>query len=555
MLMTRNYRICLLFFTALALSGCRPFYTASTRMNLDKADSISTALLPFFNLQEQRHEYSELEQLCDLLAEEDLSAIDKRKVNLYRIQSTLNSSINAPMDQKTAKMLDRCMRSRSRDIVQLATLIDGEWLFCHGEYEQAMDAISGIPLPIAEYSSQDSAIFSAARLLEARIAIRRRDHETGTQMLELARDMLPSAAHVDAIPFLAGLKIRSLVFLDRSDEAIRLFKSTAPYNSPDSVGLRRVSEILRIAFKTGVKDSKLLALCIEVEKSMPQERQSQPSAIAQLAYDIHSSGRSQEAMAYTAETISRYPQNAGAVHLMAQLCRLTGDHEGASEYYEKYTNLTSENGVINSQRIREAEQLRINRDIDKRIVSLRRTVSLVAFLSIAAILSIAGAIIGYLIHKKRRLRYEADIRQQQLIKKVILGTVSTVPDLVSGITNTANLSTRYSPEIYEKLNGILDDYKKQCRNNIIQLVADESIMLPEIRQYMDELSPQEKVIAMLFQEGISTQDISRILGISANNIRMNRSRIRRKIQEKYPEASEKLRILASSPEGGKNQSD
>ena len=120
MLMTQNYRICLLFFTALALSGCRPFYTASTRMNLDKADSISTALLPFFDLQEQRHEYTELEQLCDLLAEEDLSAIDKRKVNLYRIQSTLNCAIGKPMDQSTVKMLDRCMRSRSRNIVQLA---------------------------------------------------------------------------------------------------------------------------------------------------------------------------------------------------------------------------------------------------------------------------------------------------------------------------------------------------------------------------------------------------------------------------------------------------
>lgn len=367
-----KFRYFLITLVILSLTGCRPFYSHQTRAELERADTLSLSLLPFFNLQDYKTGFDELKALSSNLLNQRLGIYDRKRVETYAIQATLNGSEFVALNNKTMHNLSDNRKCNNRGIAKRAALVYAERLFCNGDEEGTAKAIRAIPPPLTDLKFIDSTVFCSARLLEARLAIKNQYHETGMQLIKQSIDVCPASTYRSLFPLYINLEMRSLLYLDRTDEALELFDRASTEGILDNEGKEHFSALFLHAYKNTEPDNKLVNLCIEVEDSLPDDKPKMSSATRQLAYDLHTSGKSDEAKEYAIETALEFPDNASAIHLLAELCRLRKEYEESAAYYDRFIRLSNDRAYSHMQNERAADKARVEDNINARTAALKK---------------------------------------------------------------------------------------------------------------------------------------------------------------------------------------
>ena len=181
-------------------------------------------------------------------------------------------------------------------------------------------------------------------------------------------------------------------------------------------------------------------------------------------------------------------------------------------------------------------------DLDALVFELEAVERQNTILYIVLFLVVAAAIlIGYKIVGKHKRQLE----QEHLQKKLLSKQVENLPYLSESINKISNKSIRISSSLYEELQGLLNDVKSGSKNSLNEIVNDANLLAryPYIKE-MGFLTPSEKLVLLLTEEGYPAKQIALYLGTSDSSVRAMKTRIRNKLSQSGSDSFDynKLRI-------------
>lgn len=142
---------------------------------------------------------------------------------------------------------------------------------------------------------------------------------------------------------------------------------------------------------------------------------------------------------------------------------------------------------------------------------------------------IAGAVIGAYwlgrIHSKR-------LNAEKFANRLLIKHAENLPLLANEVNKISGKNIKLSETMYDELQGAITKAKAGSRSGIVEVVNDSEF----IRTYpfikgLDFLSPQEKLVLILTEEGHPVQEIALYTGGSDSSVRAMKSRIRTKIEQ------------------------
>lgn len=150
---------------------------------------------------------------------------------------------------------------------------------------------------------------------------------------------------------------------------------------------------------------------------------------------------------------------------------------------------------------------------------------LVAALILVAVLVVAASIV-ILVRMKR------NGKRDRLTNALLTGHAETLPGFTDKVNDLSGRSIKLSLELYEDFQNAIDAIRKQQHNRQAVIVNDEQFAAdyPEIAR-MKNLSPSEKLVAVLTKEGFDAAHIALFLGTSAASVRAIKSRTKSKMSK------------------------
>ena len=150
---------------------------------------------------------------------------------------------------------------------------------------------------------------------------------------------------------------------------------------------------------------------------------------------------------------------------------------------------------------------------------------LVAALILVAVLVVAASIV-VLVRMKR------NGKRDRLTNALLTGHAETLPGFTDKVNDLSGRSIKLSLELYEDFQNAIDAIRKQQHNRQAVIVNDEQFAAdyPEIAR-MKNLSPTEKLVAVLTKEGFDATHIALFLGTSAASVRAIKSRTKSKMSK------------------------
>lgn len=142
---------------------------------------------------------------------------------------------------------------------------------------------------------------------------------------------------------------------------------------------------------------------------------------------------------------------------------------------------------------------------------------------------IAGAVIGaYWLGKIHSRRLNAE----KFANRLLIKHAENLPLLANEVNKISGKNIKLSETMYDELQGAITKAKAGSRSGIVEVVNDSEF----IRTYpfikgLDFLSPQEKLVLILTEEGHPVQEIALYTGGSDSSVRAMKSRIRTKIEQ------------------------
>lgn len=142
---------------------------------------------------------------------------------------------------------------------------------------------------------------------------------------------------------------------------------------------------------------------------------------------------------------------------------------------------------------------------------------------------IAGAVIGAYwlgrIHNRR-------LNAEKFSNRLLIKYAENLPLLANEVNKISGKNIKLSETMYDELQGAITKAKAGSRSGIVEVVNDSEF----IRTYpfikgLDFLSPQEKLVLILTEEGHPVQEIALYTGGSDSSVRAMKSRIRNKIEQ------------------------
>lgn len=142
---------------------------------------------------------------------------------------------------------------------------------------------------------------------------------------------------------------------------------------------------------------------------------------------------------------------------------------------------------------------------------------------------IAGAVIGAYwlgrIHSRR-------LNAEKFANRLLIKHAENLPLLANEVNKISGKNIKLSETMYDELQGAITKAKAGSRSGIVEVVNDSEF----IRTYpfikgLDFLSPQEKLVLILTEEGHPVQEIALYTGGSDSSARAMKSRIRTKIEQ------------------------
>lgn len=142
---------------------------------------------------------------------------------------------------------------------------------------------------------------------------------------------------------------------------------------------------------------------------------------------------------------------------------------------------------------------------------------------------IAGAVIGAYwlgrIHSRR-------LNAEKFTNRLLIKHAENLPLLANEVNKISGKNIKLSETMYDELQGAITKAKAGSRSGIVEVVNDSEF----IRTYpfikgLDFLSPQEKLVLILTEEGHPVQEIALYTGGSDSSVRAMKSRIRTKIEQ------------------------
>ena len=142
---------------------------------------------------------------------------------------------------------------------------------------------------------------------------------------------------------------------------------------------------------------------------------------------------------------------------------------------------------------------------------------------------IAGAVIGAYwlgrIHSRR-------LNAEKFANRLLIKHAENLPLLANEVNKISGKNIKLSETMYDELQRAITKAKAGSRSGIVEVVNDSEF----IRTYpfikgLDFLSPQEKLVLILTEEGHPVQEIALYTGGSDSSVRAMKSRIRTKIEQ------------------------
>lgn len=182
-------------------------------------------------------------------------------------------------------------------------------------------------------------------------------------------------------------------------------------------------------------------------------------------------------------------------------------------------------------------------DLDALVLELEAADRHNTILYIALLLVVlTAAIIVFKVIKnhKRQLAHE------QLTKKLLSKQAHNLPYISDSINKISNKTIKVSASLYDELQAVLNNVKNDSKNSFIEIVNDSDFVSrhPYIKE-MSFLTPSEKLVLILTEEGYPVKEIALYIGSSDTSIRAMKTRIRNKLTQSDCEKSsyKRLKIL------------
>ena len=150
---------------------------------------------------------------------------------------------------------------------------------------------------------------------------------------------------------------------------------------------------------------------------------------------------------------------------------------------------------------------------------------LVAALIAVAVLVVAASV-AILVRMKR------NGKRDRLTNALLTGHAEALPEFTDKVNDLSGRSIKLSLELYEDFQNAIDAIRKQQHNRQAVIVNDEQFAAdyPEIARRKN-LSPTEKLVAVLTKEGFDAAHIALFLGTSAASVRAIKSRTKSKMSK------------------------
>ena len=158
------------------------------------------------------------------------------------------------------------------------------------------------------------------------------------------------------------------------------------------------------------------------------------------------------------------------------------------------------------------------------------------------LVALAGAYWLGRIHSRR-------LNAEKFANRLLLKHAENLPLLANEVNKISGKNIKLSEQMYDELQGAISKAKAGSRSGIVEIVNDaEFIKMYPFLKGMEFLSPQERMVLILTEEGHSTPEIALYTGGTDSSVRAMKSRIRNKIlqAEKVPSNTGKLKIFKKS---------
>ena len=230
--------------------------------------------------------------------------------------------------------------------------------------------------------------------------------------------------------------------------------------------------------------------------------------------------------------------------LKAECLKELKDYKAAYEAYSNYNNSNSlfliskaSNTIQKIKNIARQDKIEVTKaKQDKERV-------LVIFLTTTIVFSISTIVLLIVfLHRKNKCKIinaetDKNIRllkeennKQWIINEILKISSGSTLQMLDNVGIEAARLRKTSKESYESLNEILNKTRATTKNDITNIIKDEYIttLFPELSSLPD-LSPYEKIILILVNQGCSNKDISDILASNQSSVRTIKSKIKDKI--------------------------
>ncbi len=168
-------------------------------------------------------------------------------------------------------------------------------------------------------------------------------------------------------------------------------------------------------------------------------------------------------------------------------------------------------------------------ELEAAVVELERISHHNTVLYCVIVALIVSAIIGaYWLGRRHSRRLMAE----KFANRLLIKHAENLPVLANEVNKISGKNIKLSEKMYDELQGAISKAKAGSRSGIVEVVNDSEF----IRTYpfikgLDFLSPQEKLVLILTEEGHPVQEIALYTGGSDSSVRAMKSRIRNKMEQ------------------------
>lgn len=496
----------------------------------------------------------------NLFNESDLSRSNKAYFYILKTAASFDKSSNHTVNTSKEEIdfSIRYYKRKGEHTKELRAILTKGIKNLHSRDDSlAMAALDLCEKRVGEYNIQDSNLKASIYLAKSRVFRMIKDYPDALLYLDKSYSIFDSLRLHNEKSLVRLDKVSLLLATDRFDESLMLLDSLS--KTDVDLPVRKSIYGKYVSYYTQL--NKIDSIIQYTRKKENIDRRLKGDAISKDYYHKYSilyrqKGRLDSALYYANLSIKSATDDSSKYlfsnyQSLANIYENTGNYKLASEYYAKAFNSYSDY-IINKkikdiQQRKEEEIKQIYKDSkeeEKRMKILNRLiiVSAIFLVIIASTVFIFIMVLHNVISNKRKA--EEKYENTQIIQQVLSTTIGLLPEITTELSKVVNQSAKYSPEMFDILNSILNNFKVKFRSNISNIVSSNSFQKQnKTINGIQELSNQEKLITTLYEKGYTPSQIADFLGLSQGSIRACKSRIRLKLMEKYNPLPKEIRLL------------